>query len=245
MKHFKSLLFIVLLTGSILAYSTPIVVGVAKSTPPYSAVDTKNHYFGFCIDLINEVCKRLNETCEYKAMNVNKQMEQLNNGEFDITFSPSPITDTTAQNYMYSIPYLTSNGVFLTINPQIISIEQIKNKRIGTLQNSHLENILLAYTSQENIKTYPAFPNLLSSVLNNEVDVIIVNANLAKYLANNKIINFQVVGKPIILGNGYGIIALKKNAELIKRINTILLQMENDGTYLFIYNKYFGNLGSS
>lgn len=241
MKCIKSIMFSAMMTSSLFSHSTPIVVGVSKTDPPFSAVDASNHYFGFCIDLINEICKRLNEPCQYKAMQVDKQIEQLNNGEFDITFSPSPVSDTETQNYMYTIPYMTSNGEFLTTDPKIKSIEDIKNKRIGALQGSQLDNMLLAYTSKKNITDYPTFPVLLSAVLDNEVDAIIVNVNLAKYLINNKIITFQPVGQPIVLGNGYGFIALKKNADLVKKIDAIILQMENDGTYLSIYNKYFAH----
>ncbi|MFA1369849.1 transporter substrate-binding domain-containing protein, partial [Legionella pneumophila] len=43
------------------------------------------------------------------------------------------------------------------------------------------------------------------------------------------------------IGNGYGILALKNNAPLIMKINKALLQIEKDGTYLEIYNTYFGD----
>ncbi|HAT9397002.1 TPA: transporter substrate-binding domain-containing protein, partial [Legionella pneumophila subsp. pneumophila] len=41
-------------------------------------------------------------------------------------------------------------------------------------------------------------------------------------------------------GSGYGIIALKNQSALIDKINHILLEMEKDGSYLRIYNEYFG-----
>ncbi|KTC69120.1 Putative ABC transporter arginine-binding protein 2 precursor [Legionella bozemanae] len=81
---------------------------------------------------------------------------------------------------------------------------------------------------------------MIMALLNNDVDAIIMNINMVKYLTINKVMNFQTVGQPIVLGNGYGIVALPKNTDLINRINEILLQIENDGTYTTIYNKYFG-----
>ncbi|WP_416209957.1 transporter substrate-binding domain-containing protein [Legionella sp. PATHC038] len=82
---------------------------------------------------------------------------------------------------------------------------------------------------------------MIMALLNQEVDAIIMNVNIFKYLTINKVINFQTVGSPIVLGNGYGLITLPKNANLIDRINKVLLEMENDGTYETIYNKYFGS----
>lgn len=42
---------------------------------------------------MNEICKRLNETCEYKAVTLQDQMDNLNSGNIDITFPliPYPI----------------------------------------------------------------------------------------------------------------------------------------------------------
>jgi ABC-type amino acid transport substrate-binding protein len=224
-----------------LSYSNPIIVGVSKSTPPFSAADAGNHYFGFCIDIINEVCKRINEPCEYKPISFENQISSLNSGLIDITFSPSPIILTHSGDYIFSTPYMTSNGVFVALNSKIKTIDDIKNKKIGTLRESHLEHILLQYTSKGNIKTYPEISGLMSAIARGDVDALILNVMLVKYFAYNKIVNFHIIGSPINLGNGYGIIALKKNAELINRINKALIQMENDGTYEGIYKKYFGN----
>lgn len=101
-------------------------------------------------------------------------------------------------------------------------------------------SVLPQYTSQENIKVYPKITVLISALNNHDIDVALMNANVAKYLLNNILKGFQLVGKPITVGNGYGIIALKKNAAIITKINEALLQIEADGTYLTLYRKYFG-----
>ncbi|KTC80991.1 transporter substrate-binding domain-containing protein [Legionella cherrii] len=241
MKLLRHTLFFITLMSNTLAYSDTIVVGVSKAAPPFSAVAGGGHYFGFCIDLMNELCKRLNETCEYKPITMRNQMDMLNSGDIDITFPPAPIPQTPSQDYIYSLPYMTSNGQFLTMSPDIKTLDDIKNKKIGTVQESHLRDTLLLYTSQDNIKEYPKISLMIMALLNHDVDAIIMNVNIFKYLTINKVINFQTVGPPIVLGNGYGLITLPKNAALIDRINKVLLQIENDGTYEAIYNKYFGS----
>ncbi|BCA93834.1 hypothetical protein TUM19329_01950 [Legionella antarctica] len=66
--------------------------------------------------------------------------------------------------------------------------------------------------------------------------------SLATLSVNNAIQQFKLVGQKILMGEGYGIMALKSNALLIQQINKSLLDMEADGTYLKIYNQYFSNL---
>lgn len=136
---------------------------------------------------------------------------------------------------------MTSNGQFLTTSSNIKTLADIKNKRIGTVRETHLKSMLLLYTSADNIKEYPKVSSMIMALLNDDVDAIIMNINIFKYLTINKVIDFKTVGNPVILGNGYGIMALPKNTDLINKINKVLLQIENDGTYETIYNKYFGS----
>ncbi|MGL5742929.1 MAG: transporter substrate-binding domain-containing protein [Legionella sp.] len=188
MKLIKQIIFIALLMGNVLAYGNPpIVVGVSKFAPPFSAVDTSNHDFGFCVDLINELCKRLNETCKYTPVAFDNLMDKLDDVSVDITFSPSPISQIEEGNYIYSMPYMTSNGQFLTLDANIKSINDIKNKRLGAMQERHLDDTLLLYTSKENIKEYTRVNQLLGALISNAVDAIILKVNLAKYLINNKV----------------------------------------------------------
>ena len=82
--------------------------------------------------------------------------------------------------------------------------------------------------------------DLVDALVNNEVDVIYTNSFVSKYIINNELHTIKPVGEKIAMGQGFGIIALNKHAKLIKKINAALLMMEEDGSYLTIYNHYFG-----
>lgn len=240
MKIMKKIIFLALLASNIFAYSANIIVGVGKFAPPFSAVDTSNHYFGFCIDLINELCKRMNDTCEYKSVMDEGIEASLTKGIVDVSLTPTPISPDVSPEYIFSMPYMTSSGQFITNNPNIKSLKDLQGKKIGIINESNLKTILLGYTPIENVKEFSQLPSLIEALNNNDIDAILLNVNILKNLINNQIINFRLVGKPINIGNGYGLLALKKNAALIEKINKALLQIENDGTYEGIYNKYFG-----
>ncbi|PWY56477.1 ABC transporter substrate-binding protein [Legionella qingyii] len=243
MKLFRHIVFITLLASSLFAYGSPLVVGVLKFAPPFSSTDSDNHYFGFSVDLMDEICNRIATTCIYKPTDLDSQFKDLDSGYIDITFLPSPLPSTQLTNYVFSLPYITSRGQFISLkNSNITSVDDIKNKKIGALQATFIQyNVLPNYTSKQNIKAYSKITSLIGALSNHDIDVALVNENVAKYLLNNALKGFQLVGKPIVMGNGYGIIALKKNAAIIDKINKALLQIETDGTYLTIYNKYFGN----
>ena len=135
-----------------------------------------------------------------------------------------------------------SNGQFLTLTQSNInSVAEINNKKIGTLKFSQLRSIVIQYTSNENLHEYSNITDLMDALANHQIDAILLNAIFSKYFINNSLIGLKLIGKPITLGNGYGIIALKRHAALINRINTILLEMEHDGNYLKIYNQYYSS----
>ncbi|MCW8397875.1 transporter substrate-binding domain-containing protein [Legionella sp. PATHC038] len=243
MKLIRYLVFITLLMSSLLAHSNPITIGILKFAPPFSSVDTHNHYFGFAVDLMREICKRIDASCIYKATDFDSQLNDLQAGVIDVTFLVSPLSDTESEHYQFSMPYITSKGQFVSLkSSDIHSIDDIKNKKIGVLQATLLQySVLPQYTTEENIKVYPKITVLISALNKHDIDAALMNANVAKYLLNNILKGFQLVGKPITVGNGYGIIALKKNAAIIAKINEALLEIEADGTYLTLYRKYFGS----
>ncbi|KTD11949.1 amino acid binding protein [Legionella gratiana] len=240
MKLIRHIIFFTLLMSSICAFSTTVKVGVVKFLPPFSSVDTSNHYFGFCIDLLNEVCKRINETCEYIAIAPQSILDELEKGAVDISLTSTPISNELSTEFIFSIPYMTSNGQFITNNSNIKGLPDLQNKKIGVMSESNLENVIKLYTSDENIKEYTQLNNLIADLADNSIDAALLNANIVKYLMNNKLTQAQLVGNPVTLGNGYGILALNKNAALINKVNKALLEIENDGTYETIYAKYFG-----
>jgi ABC-type amino acid transport substrate-binding protein len=243
-KSMKLILFLALLVGNILAYGNPLTIGVINFAPPFSsAIGNSGHYFGFCIDLMDALCARINESCHYKETQIGqKQLEDLRRGTIDITFLTSPITLTNNTDYLFSLPYIPSTGQFLTsTDSKINSLDELPGKKIGVIQATDLKKTFLSkYTSPENIHEYAKMTDLLSALNSHQVDVILMNASVAKYVINN-LQHLKLVGQPIELGMGYGIIALKNKADIINKINKALLQMETDGSYVAIYKKYFGN----
>ncbi|HAT9113156.1 TPA: transporter substrate-binding domain-containing protein, partial [Legionella pneumophila subsp. pneumophila] len=49
----------------------------------------------------------------------------------------------------------------------------------------------------------------------------------------------KLLGDSFPFGIGFGVVARLDQAELIEKINQALIEIENDGTYLKIYNLFF------
>ncbi len=244
----RLIVLIILLVSNVFAYGDILKVGVLQFAPPFSSKsDTSNHYYGFVIELMTTVCHRLNAECEYVAIPKNGELNGLDQKVYDITFTPSPITTLLPDSYLYSLPYLPSNGQFLTLKTSSINtIDDIKNKKIGFYKINFQEApVLNRYNDTNTFVEYTDPAELISALMNKKIDVILINHYAARYIvttvSRSSNSNLMLIGDKMPIGNGYGIISLKTNAPLIEKINQTLLDMEKDGTYLTIYNEYFGS----
>jgi arginine transport system substrate-binding protein len=74
---------------------------------------------------------------------------------------------------------------------------------------------------------------------NNEIDAFILDYESAKYwIATNPGI-YKLIGSKKPVGEGYAVMTNLGNSELINRINQVILQMEDDGTFIHLYSTYF------
>lgn len=244
----RLIVFLILLVSNVLAYGDKLKVGVLQFAPPFSSKsDTSNHYYGFVIELMTTICSRLHAECEFVAIPKNGELSGLNQKVYDITFTPNPMTPLLPTPYLYSLPYLPSHGQFLTLKTSSINvIEDLKNKKIG-FYKINLQEVpsLNKYNDTNTFVEYTDPADLISALMNKKIDAILINHYAARYIVNtvgrSSNSNLMLIGDKMPIGSGYGIISLKTNAPLIDKINNTLLEMEKDGTYLKIYNEYFGS----
>lgn len=229
---------------STLSFSSPLKIGVGVSGPPIVEsvyTDEGRYYYGFCIDLMNEICKRIGESCVYQSITTNNQFELLDSGNIDLVILTRPYSSFDLKNYVISIPYAASKIHFLTLKSSPINdIADIKREKIGVIKDTFYK--LLTETSFNNnnqIIAYNSTSDLFSDLAQNKIDVIVLNNAIAHNLVRNVLSNFKIVGRSIPLGEGYGIIALPDKAAIISRINKAILSIQRDGTYAAIYQKYY------
>ncbi len=246
LKTQRVILFIIMLFIIPLSFSSPLNVGVGVSGPPIAEkinTDKGPYYFGFCIDLMNDICKRIGETCVYHGVTLNNQFELLDQGKIDLLILTRPYIPFDLKQYAISIPYAVSKIQFATLKSSSINeIADIKSKKIGAIKNTFYSLLTQSqYSNQNQIIAYNSISDLLSDLSQNKIDVIVLNNAIALSLVNNNLYNLKLIGDDLPLGDGYGIIALSDKAELIKEISQAILSLEKDGTYISIYQKYYSH----
>ncbi len=218
-----------------------LIIGTLAYDPPFeTAADQKGDYFGLEMDLMNEICRRLQDECTYKPLTFEQLMGETLSGAIDLAIAGITITEQRRLSYLFSLPYLKSEARLLakSVSP-INSLSDINGKRLGVEAATLFKGLAEEKFTNVKIIEYLTQTDLFQGIADDKVDMIIIDSVSAKYWVTNSSSILKIVSDPIPIGEGYGIMANVSKTALINRINRKLIDMENDGTYLSIYSRYF------
>lgn len=242
----KQRLFCLLICISI--YSSPlhatIKIGAEFFFPPF--VMSKSD--GFDIGLMQTLCQRLQENCEFVFMNFHEIFNALDQGRIDLAVGGIAITLERLNKYIFSLPYKTSLGQFLiSSKTKINSISDLGGQKVGVIREEEEDGglahqyLVQNYNKTFDIIKYNTMEDLIAALSTNEISAAFLHRSTTIYWLENSADKFKILGDKIKIGEGFGIMALPKNAALIQRLNQALKDMEKDNSYLNLYKNYFVN----
>lgn len=234
------LLLIAMITNSSL-FAEDLTIGTRPFIPPFEMMAGKNNSFtGFDIELMMDVCKRIGANCSFKPRPFIQLFNDVQTNKIDLAMSAITITNERKEYVLFSIPYFQSSGQFMAKSlSHLNSFNDIRGKRAGIELGTTGKGLIQARFGEDvTILEFATTQDVLQALADDNVDVILMDTGAAQYwVANNN--QYQLVDIPISDGSGYGIMTNKTKTDLINRINTALTQIENDGTYLKLYSRYF------
>jgi ABC-type amino acid transport substrate-binding protein len=234
-------IIILLVLGITTSYAQTLSVGITGSNPPFSdKVDQHNHFFGFDIEIMDQICKQMKAECHYVTMPYDDLFSAIENGKIDLAIDSIMITPDRQQKYLFSQPYLTSRERFMTNQSSPIkTTNDLKNKRVGVRQLAPFEPLFNVLNENIAEIVYPHMTNLLEGLANKKVDAILINNISAEYWSSNNNNQYKLIGDPIPLGDGFGIMAKMGRDKLIYDVNKAIQAIQADGTYKRIYKNYW------
>lgn len=234
-------IFLAIMFALSVSQAKTLTVGTPEYNPPFVMASDKNHYIGFDVDILTEICHRISTPCTFIPLAFGDIFTDLTNGRIDLAIGGVTITLARDKQFLFSLPYLPSYGQYVVkYGSKIQRIDDTAGKTVGVAIESAYEDLLTNKLGKNvTIKTYDFHSQLFDALTSNEVDAILTDRASAESWFANTTNSYTLLGKPIPIGFGYGILANKDANELITQINKALLSMEADGTYLKIYEIYF------
>lgn len=217
-------------------------VGTLPDNPPFSVLaDGDNHFFGFEVDIVSEVCKRLQWTCHFIPLPLEQVFTQLEEGQINLAVASIIISPAREERFLFSLPYLASYAQFLVLKSSGSDVLEGRGRRIGLNRGSILGKVAKQLYPRAEIVPYETVADLMVALRSQDVDAIIASEKFSNYWAANNTI-FKKFGQGIATGFGYGVMAHRGDEGLIVAFNQALKTMEADGSYVKIYQTYFSGV---
>jgi len=220
---------------------------VVGSDMPYGVMeffDDNHQPVGVDVDIAKEIASRLGVTLKFEDYDWDVLFLKVKRGEIDLAMASISITAQRQKEMLFSDPYFDGGQVIIapSKNSNIGGINDLAGKRIAVQKDSTGYDEAAKYTTNDRIYAYPNFDSysdgssIIVDLKADKFDAIMVDYIQALSLIKNDS-EIKIVGVPFTKEN-YGIATKMENVLLMKKINSILADMDKDGKLQAIKTKW-------
>lgn len=221
------------------------VVGFDQNFPPFGYVDDNGEYTGFDIELAQEVAKRLDMECVLQPIDWDAKDLELEAGTIDCIWNGFTMNGRE-DSYTWSDPYMNNSQVFVVREDSgINSEEDLAGKIVDVQKESSAETAL---NEDDMTSLTGSFSQLISvadyntammDLESGAVDAVAMDKFVALDQINGKEDTYKILDYEIS-SEQYGVGFALGNTDLRDKVNKILKEMNEDGTFAEISEKWFG-----
>ena len=210
-------------------------VGVDATLPPFAYLEGEE-VKGFDIDLATEIAKRIEKELKIIQISYSEIYDKINQPEIDIIISAIIPNDEKSKIADFSIPYYTLEYIFITLNTSKFTIgNDLLSKKIGLIK-SEVENLNPEFLLKYSISKYDDAVALINALKSQEIDAILISAPIGIRILNDDPQFYRFIEK--IKSNANYCIVIKKDTGLKEEIDETLKDINEDGTFQLIYDKW-------
>lgn len=200
---------------------------------------------GFEVDLGEAVARKLGLRAQWVVRPFDGLLRDLAGRpqEIDLVIASHAITSTRLQSADFSTPHYCTGGVILTRQGGPLTTRALAGRNLGAEAGSTYFGFLRKLPFQKSVQVYGSSQAAIQAVATGQVDAIATDRFAAldalKTYSKAKLVVGDTLWKEQI-----GMAFAKGNTELRQAVNGALKQLVQDGSYLKLSQKYFGqNIG--
>ena len=219
-----------------------LIMSTNAAFPPYEMTNDAGEYEGIDVDMATEIANRLGLELQIDDMDFDAALLAVQTGKSDIAMAGITVTEDRLVNMDFSDTY--ANGVQVVIVPEdsdITSIDDLNGKMIGVQRGTTGDMYCSADPEdggygEDNVTKFDNGLTAVQNLISGKVDAVVIdNAPAQEFVAANpglKILDTTFADEDYAIG------VAKGNTQLLDAINSILADMEADGTTQNIISKY-------
>lgn len=217
-----------------------ILIGTEGTYPPFTFHNDEGELTGFDVDIAREVAERIGVEPVFKETKWDAMFAGLNSERFDMIANQVGMTPERKEKYEFSKPYTASSAVLVTHkdNTEIKSFEDLEGVPSAQSLTSNYADIAKEHGAD--VTPVEGFKEAMQLIASKRVEATINDRlSVLDYLNEQKDAPIKIVDREE--NASQTAFAFREGSdELIEAINKALAEMKEDGTYLEISKKWFG-----
>lgn len=215
---------------------------------PFNFTNADGSLGGFDVDIANALCEDMKVKCQISAQDWDGIIPALNAKKYDVIVSAMSVTPERQAQVDFTEPYFTNSLVFLAkkdkaFNPD--EVAQINQNSIAAQRSTISSQWLEKTHPQAKAKLYDTLDNAFLDLSAGRADAMVSDkAPAYAWLKSNAGQGFEVKGSEIDINDKLAI-AVRKNDQLLTKVNIALSNIRANGTYDKIVQQHFGNVATS
>jgi len=223
-------------TQKLTIYKTRLLVGSDTTYPPFEYLDD-GKTVGFDIDIALEIAKRLEKELEIVPITWDATYDIPEDIKVDMIISAITRAEDKEELADFSDPYYIMEYIMITLSEaELILREDLKNKKIGMLANKP-EDFDAQYLKDFAIETYSDVIMMIEGLKNKDIEGMLISIPLGKNIIEENNGLFSII-EIVKSEREYNIVFIE-GSPLKDEVNSILEEMQADGTYQEIHDKWF------
>lgn len=247
----------------------PLRIASEGSYPPFNMTDASGRLYGFEIDLANDLCRRLQVTCQIQAQNWDGMIPALQTGKYDAIMAGMSITDERLKAVDFSAGYVTTPGYFVASETSPLraidfGLDRVNLTEIDAAEKNALDKLSAALKGRAvgvqtatihadliekhlpgvELRRYDTQDNLALDLATGRLDVALADAVAwQSFLKSDNGKTFSFVGPSFdggLFGRGVGVALRKGEDKLLDGLNGAIAAAKADGTMKRLSVQWFG-----
>lgn len=221
-------------------------IATERDYPPFSYRGTGGILTGFDVEIAEEVARHMELKAEFVEDKWENLLPGLTEGKYDVVFNQVENRPDRRKLYDFSVAYLSSTPVLLVHSSGkagIRTFSDIKGKRVGINPTGIYKDMAKKYKAQ--IIPVQYITDAAEMLVQGELDAVISDpfsvTNLKQQVPNAPLTTAESASQVFEISAAF----VKGNPDLVAAVDNALATMQQDGSYLKIWNKYFGEAPKS
>ncbi|MDO4326197.1 MAG: basic amino acid ABC transporter substrate-binding protein [bacterium] len=193
---------------------------------------------GIDAEVAEEIAKKLGMELKIEDMSFDAVIPSVATGKADIGMAAISVNEERKASVDFTNTYADSALVILVqaSNEEIASSEDLAGKKVGVQLGTTGDVTATDIVGEESMERYPSYFEAVQSLKQGKIDAIVIDKAPAKvFLSQNE--DIKQVGEEMS-SEQYAIAVAKGNTELVEKLNKAIEELQADGTFDAIINKY-------